>query len=236
MTSPHLLAEVLADADTAARYAAALIAAQARRSIAARGRFTMALSGGSTPRPMLGYLAAEDLPWERIAAVQVDERVAPIDSGERNIQTLRDTLGGVLGRRQIYPMPVENDNDLNGAARDYGDQLNTLAGTPPVIDLIHLGLGGDGHTASLTPADAALDVTACDVTATGVYQGRRRLTLTYRAINNARRIVWFINGASKAAMLARLLRGDTGIPAGRVRRDTAVVVADKLAASYHAQS
>jgi 6-phosphogluconolactonase len=124
---------------------------------------------------------------------------------------------------------VERDDLDEGVAR-YAQTLVDIAGSPPVIDLVHLGLGPDGHTASLVPGDAVLGVTDADVALTGVYQGRRRMTLTYPALNRARRVLWLITGEDKATMLVRLRRGDPGIPAGRVRQEHAIVIADRAAA------
>src|SRR5205823_3468838 len=120
---------------------------------------------------------------------------------------------------------VESD-DLDGAAARYAATLMTAAGAPPTLDLVHLGLGADGHTASLVPGDPVLEITDRDVAVTGVYRGRRRLTLTYPVLDRARRILWLVAGADKAPMLRRLRDGDSTIPAGRVRSDRAVVVAD----------
>jgi 6-phosphogluconolactonase len=103
-------------------------------------------------------------------------------------------------------------------------------GAPPVLDLVHLGLGPDGHTASLAPDDAVLNVTGAAVALTGIYQGRRRMTLTYPALNRARHVLWLVTGSEKTEMLRRLLEGDESIPAGRVSREQAVVLADRAAA------
>src|SRR5947209_6255990 len=126
-------------------------------------------------------------------------------------------------------MPVESA-DLESARGQYAATLQQIAGTPAVLDLAHLGLGPDGHTASLVPGDPVLDVTDADVALTGIYQGRRRMTLTYPILNRSRRVLWLVTGASKADMLARLLRADPTIPAGRIRQDQAVVLADRAAA------
>ena len=228
--------EVFAAADAAAIAAAKLIARDARAAVAARGRFVMAVSGGHTPWVMLKALAAESLPWPFVEVVQVDERIAPAGDPDRNLTHLRESLAQApLRPEQIHAMPVEA-RDLSAAAEAYAATLRELAGTPPVLDLVHLGLGPDGHTASLVPGDQVLDVAAADVALTGVYQGRRRMTLTYPAIDRARRILWLVTGADKTAMLARLLRGDRSIPAGRISRAEAVVIADRAAAPAGAEA
>ena len=224
--------EVFADAATVARRAAAFVASQARAAVAARGRCVVAVSGGQTPWDMLKALADEDVPWEGLHLVQVDERVAPDGDPDRNLTHLRASLLGhaPLRPEQIYAMPVEQ-SDLTAAAIAYAKTLRTLVGSPPVLDLVHLGLGPDGHTASLVPNDPVLNVTDADVAPTGIYQGRRRLTLTYPILNRARRVLWLVTGAGKAEMLPRLRDVDPSIPAGRVRQEQATVFADRAAAA-----
>jgi 6-phosphogluconolactonase len=222
---------VLADAGAVATEAARLIAGEARAAVSLRGRFVVALSGGRTPWLMLGALADQDLPWDCVHVVQVDERVAPAGDPDRNLTQLGANLldRTPLPPGQLHAMPVEGA-DLEAGTRDYARTLGHLAGTPPVLDLVHLGLGGDGHTASLVPADPVMLVADQDVALTGVYRGRRRMTLTYPAIDRARRILWLVTGADKAAMLSRLRGGDRSIPAGRVRQERALVLADHDAA------
>ena len=223
--------EVLADADTAARKASAIIATDARTAAAARGRFIMAVNGGHTPWLMLRALASEDLPWESVHLVQVDERVAPAGHPDRNLTHLRESLleHAPLPPGQLHAMPVESP-DLMEAATRYALTLREIAGALPVLDLVHLGLGPDGHTASLVPADPILDITDADVTPTGLYRGTRRMTLTYPILNRSRRVLWLVTGSEKAGMLGRLRAGDESIPAGRVRQDRALVLADRAAA------
>ncbi len=224
--------ETLADADAVARAGAALTAEEARGAVAARGRFVVAFSGGHTPWQMLRALADEKMPWPAVQVVQVDERVAPAGDSDRNLTHLRDSLLAhcPLRPEQVHPMPVASA-DLEAASLDYPLTLRKLTGSPAVLDLVHLGLGPDGHTASLVPADPVLDVTARDVATTGVYQGRRRMTLTFPMLNRARRIVWLVTGRDKAEMLARLSKADAAIPAGRIQQDAAVVLADREAAA-----
>jgi 6-phosphogluconolactonase len=223
--------EVFADDQAAARAAARLIAAEARSAADARGRFVMAVSGGRTPWIMLRSLAAEEVPWDAVEIVQVDERVAPEGDADRNLTHIRESLLGVtpLLPERIHAMPVESA-DLEAAAQEYATTLTRIAGGPPRLDLVHLGLGPDGHTASLVPGDPATSVTQSDVAVTGVYNGHRRMTLTYRLLNSARRILWLATGPEKKEMLDRLYRGDESIPAGRVSREQAVIVADEAAA------
>lgn len=176
---------------------------------------------------MLRALAREDVPWARVHLLQVDERVAPDGDPDRNLTALRESF---TAPARLHPMPVEFD-DLDAAAARYDDTLTSVAGSPPVLDLVHLGLGGDGHTASLVPGDPVLDVGDRDVAVTGPYQGRRRMTLTYPALDRARQVLWLVTGGDKAAMLARLCDGDRTIPAGRVGASQAVVFADRGAAA-----
>jgi 6-phosphogluconolactonase len=223
--------EIHDNADAVARVAAATIAAEARAVVAARDRVALAVSGGHTPWIMLRALASEDIPWAGAHIFQVDERVAPDGDPDRNLTHLRESLlqHAPLRPKQVHAMPVESP-DLEAATLDYARALREVAGSPPVLDLVHLGLGPDGHTASLVPGDAVLNVADADVALTGIYQGRRRMTLTYPALNRARRIIWVVTGSEKMEMLRRLRDGDLSIPAGRVNRENALVLADRAAA------
>ena len=222
---------VFPDADTVALEAAELIAAAARTAVADRGQFVVAVSGGRTPWQMLRMLADEVVPWRSIHIVQVDERVAPPGDDDRNLTHLRASLldRAPLPESQLHAMPVE-EADLDGASRSYARTLERIAGSPPVLDLIHLGLGSDGHTASLVPSDPVLEIKDRDVAPTGVYMNRRRMTLTYPLIDRARRILWVVTGGDKAAMLQRLRAADESIPAGRVNQAHALILADRDAA------
>jgi 6-phosphogluconolactonase len=224
--------EICRDADAVAERAAALVAAQARVAVATRGAFVVAVSGGHTPWQMLRALAGEDVPWEAVHLVQVDERVAPAGDPDRNLTHLRESLleRAPLRPDRVHAMPVESSN-LQAACDEYALTLQTVAGSPPVLDLVHLGLGPDGHTASLIPGDAVLDVVDADVAVTALYQGRRRMTLTYPILNRSRHVLWLVTGSDKAEMLSRLRAGDPRIPAGRVRADQALVLADPTAAA-----
>ena len=209
-----------AGAESLAFAAADLVSETVEGAVTASGRCSIAVSGGTTPTLMLADLAGRDLAWEAVTVFQVDERVAPLGDSARNLTALMPTLGRT--RAAIEPMPV-NDADLTGAARRYSESL------PEHFDLVHLGLGPDGHTASLVPDDADLEDDTDLVTLTGLYQGHRRMTLTYPALARARLLVWLVAGAEKHDALERLLGGDTSIPAGRVSADRSIVLADAAA-------
>jgi 6-phosphogluconolactonase len=223
--------EVLPNSESVAERAASMIVEYAWEAIAARGSFIMAVSGGHTPWVMLRQFADAFIPWRAVHIFQVDERVAPAGHADRNLTHLRESLldHTPLPPDQLYAMPVESAN-LEAAATQYTETLRKIAGEPPIIDVVHLGLGPDGHTASLVPGDPVLDVDDADVALTGPYQGRRRMTLTYPILNRARRVLWVVTGSDKASMVNTLLDGDRGIPAGRVSSDRALLLADFEAA------
>jgi 6-phosphogluconolactonase len=205
------------DANGVADAAAAFVAQRARESIDARGHFTFAVSGGRTPWSMFERLARLDIAWPHVVLYQVDERIAPLGDATRNLTNLERSLGDA--RPLIVPMPV-NDHDLEAAAVSYAEQL------PDRFDLVHLGLGPDGHTASLIPGDPVLEVHDRLVAVTGVYQGEQRMTLTYGALARADQLLWLVTGDDKRTALSALLRGDTSIPAGRVVAPNSLVMAD----------
>jgi 6-phosphogluconolactonase len=223
--------EVHNDAGAVAHAAATIIAAEARAAEATRGRFILGISGGRTPWLMLRALALADVPWKAMHVVQVDERVAPPGHPDRNLTHVLESLvrHSPLRAEQVLAMPVEDDDSSAAAAR-YAQMLARLAGAPPVLDLVHLGLGADGDTASLVPGDPVLKVTDADVAMTEPYQGRRRMTLTFPALDRARSILWVITGSDKVEAVRRLRDGDPGIPAGRVRADHALALIDRMAA------
>jgi 6-phosphogluconolactonase len=222
--------EVLDDDTAVARRAAAFIAGEARAAVQLRGRFTFAVSGGRTPWSMLRALAGEDMPWTDTHLFQVDERIAPAGDAARNMTHIRESLlvNAPLPATNLHAMPVESEN-LDDAARQYEQILREIAGVPAVLDLVHLGLGPDGHTASLVPGDAVLQVTGADVALTAPYMGHRRMTLTYPMLNRARRVLWLATGSEKRAMLARLRAIDATIPAGRIEQRHAIVLNDRAA-------
>lgn len=222
--------EAFPDPDAAAHAAAEYIARAARAAATERGRFNLAVSGGRTPWVMLRQLAAMSLPWGAVELFQVDERVAPAGDPDRNLTHMHESLLDhcPLREDQVHAMPIE-ESDLDGAAQRYAEVLRELAGAPPVLDLIHLGLGPDGHTASLIPWDPVLEVNDRDVAMTQPYQGHERMTLTYPVLNRGRRILWLVTGDDKAGMLVQLVQGDRSIPAGRVAQNQAVIIADRAA-------
>jgi 6-phosphogluconolactonase len=216
--------EVFPDADAASRRGAELIAAAGQEAVAARGEFSLALSGGKTPWRMIALLGdVEAMPWEQTRIFQVDERVAPPGDEARNLTHLIQMLE-LSHQAGLRPMPVTS-RDLDAAATEYESQL------PERLDLVHLGIGPDGHTASLVPGDPVLRVSDRRVAVTAAeYEGHRRMTLTYPELKAARRILWLTIGEQARDPLAKLLAGDTAIPAGRVENDDMVVVADRAAA------
>lgn len=224
--------DVLADPAAVAKSAARFIASQAAAAINARGRFKFAVSGGRTPWQMLRALADENVDWTNVHLFQVDERVAPAGDDVRNLTHIRGSLLAhvALPPGNLHPMPVEA-TDLAAAAARYAEELATIAGTPPVLDLVHLGLGPDGHTASLVPHDPVLNEDFRDVGLTQPYQGHRRMTLTYPVLNRSRCVLFVVTGADKVPALAALRAGDRGIPAGRITGERSLVMADAEAAA-----
>jgi 6-phosphogluconolactonase len=223
---------VAADAADLARRGAALVAEAARTAIADRGRFRLAVSGGRTPTAMFAALAEEELAWDAVHLFQVDERLAPAGSPDRNAAGLRSALLDrvALPPDHVHLMDVERADlaaDLAAAARDYAAVLGRVADGR--LDLVHLGLGEDGHTASWPPGDPVVDATD-DVAWVGPFHGLARLTLTPPAVNRAGHILWLVEGADKADVLARLRAGDPALPASRVRRSGVTLLADAAAA------
>lgn len=213
--------EVREDQEQACRYAAAVLAAAIEHAIEERGRADIAVSGGSTPRRMLELLAGVELPWGELHVFQVDERIAPHGDRVRNANAIIAALGGLPAC--LHLMPVTAD-DLDAAARRYAAQL------PEAFDVVHLGLGADGHTASLVPGDSVVDVRDRRVSLTAPYQGHRRMTLTRPVLDAARLRVWLVAGADKAPAVERLLAGDPDQVAARIRASASMVILDREAA------
>jgi 6-phosphogluconolactonase len=220
MDTPRV--EILPDAASVAQRAASVVVAHARTAVGSRGAFTFAVSGGSTPWAMFTALDRPGFPWRRTTIYQVDERIAPAGDPARNLTHLCHSLPTDPPPR-LQPMPVE-DSDLDAAAQRYARSF------PERFDLIHLGLGPDGHTASLVPDDPVLDLTDRCVAISGPYMGLRRMTITYPVIDRARALLWVITGSDKRQAFRRLLDHDTSIPAGRVTAEHALVLADTAAA------
>ncbi len=215
---------VFDDLDALSHAAARHVADLARDAVAEEGTFHFAVSGGRSPWDMFAVLTTLDVPWERIVVWQVDERVAPADDPDRNLAHLREALGDKAAQASVRPMPVE-DEDLDAAAARYGADL------PHRFHLVHLGIGPDGHTASLVPGDPVLEVRDRPVAVTATsYQRRRRMTLTCPGIERARQLLWLVSGEDKRAPLAKLLAEDPSIPAGRVEAGSSIVMADRAAA------
>jgi 6-phosphogluconolactonase len=205
-----------------AERAAELIAERARAAVADHGRFSLAVSGGHTPWAMFARLGGKEMPWEKVTIFQADERVAPDGDPDRNLTHLRASLPPAGATADVRPMPVDVP-DLEQGAAEYARSL------PEAFDLIHLGLGPDGHTASLVPGDAVLQVTDRLVAVTGVYQGRRRMTLTFPMLERAPRVLWLVTGQDKSDAIRRLRAGDRSIPASRVSNANAELIADEAA-------
>lgn len=214
----------------AAEVVAEVVAEDARAAVTGRGRFLFAVSGGRTPCLMLRALASEEIPWGAVHLFQVDERAAPAGDADRNLTHLRESLIArvALPPANLHVVPVEQ-SDLGTAAASYAGELAAVAGSPAVLDVVHLGLGVDGHAASVVPGDPVLDVADRDVATTGVYGGRRHVTFTYPVLDRARRILWVVTGAEKASALARLAVGDRSIPPGHMRSADGAVLADAAA-------
>ncbi len=221
--------QMLAHPEALAERAAEVFAEQAQAAVARSGLFRVAFSGGSTPRMLLRALAERtDIVWPVVHVFQVDERVAPEGSPERNLTMLDDELASKVMLGGLYPMPVEAD-DLDAGAASYAGQLAAVCAGVDGLDLVQLGLGADGHTASLVPDDPVLEVTDRSVASTGVYQGTRRMTLTAPELNRAASRLWVISGQSKHDAVAKLLRHDQSIPAGLLQLEHAVVLTDDAA-------
>lgn len=220
---------VYSTSEEVAHEAAQWISSLAKRKIETKGSFSFAISGGRTPWEMLAKLAQENLPWEKINLFQVDERIAPDGHKDRNLTQLFHVLKGtrLMTRLNIFPMHVISEN-LQEACEEYAQHIERITGNC-ILDLIHLGMGADGHTASLIPGDKVCDVENQMIALTDQpYQGRQRMTMTYPLINQAENILWLITGEEKKEMLVRMLNKDPEIPAGKISQDQAILMTDLL--------
>ena len=221
---------VTRDAPEAELAAAAFIAQTLALAIEARGSATLAISGGRSPWRMFDRLSVEEVGWGRLHLFQVDERIVPAGDPERNwSHFVKGPLAARIPARNLHPMPVELD-DVEQAVGRYSATLAQWAGVPPRLDVVHLGIGQDGHTASLFADDVLLEDRRHWVGVSRPYQGHRRLTLTLPVLNAARTVVWFSVGSGRRAILERLQAADPGIAASHVRRERAVVFTDQDAA------
>jgi 6-phosphogluconolactonase/glucosamine-6-phosphate isomerase/deaminase len=212
--------QIFDDVDSLARGAAAYVLERSQAMTSGSSSFSFAVSGGKSPWLMLAELTKESLDWDRTVIYQVDERVAPQGDDSRNLTHLEECLASTPV--EIQAMGV-NDSDLDAAAASYASLL------PTRFNLIHLGIGPDGHCASLIPNDPILNVSDRLVTLSGLYQGTRRMTLTYPALARGDQLLWLVSGADKQEALAKLLDGDTSIPAGSVEADASLIMADRSA-------
>lgn len=222
--------EIFPLAEQVAARAAAYLEQVIREALTQQKSFSLAISGGRTPWEMLKILSKVDLPWQRINLFQVDERVAPDGHPERNLTQLFQAIAGtpMVTQLRIFPMPVTAE-DLDAAAKEYAEVLNKVTDGKG-LDLIHLGLGSDGHTASLVPGDEVLAIQNRLVACTqNNYQGRIRMTLTYPLLNAANQILWVVTGSEKKEMVQRLLKQDPRIPAGSIRQENALLLVDQAA-------
>lgn len=222
--------EIFPQADQVAARAADYLEQEIREKLSHQKSFSLAISGGRTPWEMLNLLSKADLPWQRINLFQVDERVAPDGHPDRNLTQLFQAIAGtpMVTQLRIFPMPVTAE-DLEVAAKEYTEVLNEVTDGKG-LDLIHLGLGSDGHTASLVPGDGVLAIQDRLVACTqNSYQGRIRMTLTYPLLNAAKQILWIVTGSEKKEMVKRMLQQDPSIPAGSIRPENALLLVDQAA-------
>ena len=226
--------EVLADSEALAEGAVEHLVRAATAAIDERGVFVWAVSGGSTPRRMLELLSVrDDLDWSRTHLFQVDERVAPVGDPDRNATMLDTALLTESFRSRHAPaglwlMPV-NADDLEAAAAEYANQMDAMTGSPVVFDVLQLGMGSDGHTASLIPGDPILDVSDRDVALSQEYQGRIRMSLTWPVLDRAKELLWVIGGESKVDAVRLFLDNDPSIPATLPTQARATVLLDEAA-------
>ncbi len=222
---------VLPTPEIAAERAADWLRTEIGHARAQRGRCIIALSGGRTVWRMLRDLGRLRIHWHDLQVFQVDDRVVAENDDRRHARQIADLLiaPAMLRAAQFHAMPVERSN-LEAGAEEYARLLGEHGGTPPVLDVVQLGIGADGHTASLVPGDRLLAAHDRDVGISAPYQGVARMTLTFRVLDSARHRLWLVTGADKAAALRKLWVGDASVPAGRVARESAIIFADAAAA------
>ena len=222
-----------------AKQAAVHLAEAITEAIERRGRCLIAISGGTTPGSAFDHLATIALDWDRVVILQVDERLAPAGSEGRNLVRQRESFADLpvtwlpLPVDDLLPIDADAANLADEAApliAAFSDRLIALADDPPVLDIVQLGLGHDGHTASLFPDDPALVDLRHYVALTGCHHGHRRLTLTRPVLDRARLVLWLVRGVAKAQPLGGLLAGDLTMPAGLIRPRRSVILADTDAA------
>lgn len=236
MIGQNVNVEVLPDSEALAERAVAVIVDAAARAIEERGVFVWAVSGGSTPRRMLALLSERtDLDWSRTHLFQVDERVAPYGDPDRNAMMLdthllTDTFRKHNAPAGIWLMPVDDAvEDPEFATRLYEEKMDEVTGSPVVFDLIQLGMGSDGHTASLIPDDPILEVDEVDVAVSAEYQGRIRMSFTWPVLDRAKELLWVIGGESKQEAVKLFLANDPSIPATLPTQARATVLLDEAA-------
>ncbi len=215
---------------TAESAAAQFIAARLAAAIAGRGQATLAISGGRTPWGLLTRLAGHALDWKAVRLFQVDERIVAADDAARNWKHfLRTALATRIPSTNHHPMPVEIA-DAKQAASQYAQLLIRHCGRPPALDVVHLGIGADGHTASLFAGDALLQERQRLVGVSAIYDGHARLSMTLPVLNHAGCIVWYVTGTERKHSVSRLFAADPDIPASQVKRTHAVCFTDLEAA------
>ncbi len=228
MTQPLL--DVLPDPDALARHAAELMLAAAR---ATDGPFTVALSGGSTPKRLYQLLATLPFPWERTHWFWGDERFVPPDDPASNYRMTREALLSHVRvpADHIHPVPTVGLTPHDAATRYESTLRAILAPERPLFDVVLLGLGTDGHTASLFPGKPMLEERDRWVGATDDPQGAPRITLTYPALESSRETLFLVAGADKKERLREVLAGDRRLPAARLQPQGALrFLADRAAA------
>jgi 6-phosphogluconolactonase len=220
--------EICPTATAAGTRAAELIAGRLHTAVAERGYGTVALSGGGTARRLLPELTSIALPWPHIHVFQVDERIVRADDERSNMRAIRFAFEkSDIPADHLHHMPVASASPAEGAA-EYAVDLGAIAGSPPRLDVVHLGLGDDGHTASLVMGDRAVEAIGV-VAVTGLYEGVQRMTLTLRVLNLARFRVWLVCGQSKRSVVKRLLAGDPEVIASRILMQDSILVLDEAA-------